>query len=310
MTTDRSIEIAAKAKFDRQWLPIEASTPSIAKLLPEHMTPDRFMMQIKFALKKTPKLLECEPASLLESCLAAADLGLDPSGRLGSAWLIPFAGKVTLIPGYRGLIDLACRSGFVRSSGAWVVHEKDEWRERNGFTPLHIPYRPRKRTDVQSPGDWFAAWARFKLPGGATESVVMPWAEIMAIRDKSPAVRTDIKYKNKTSPWWEYEEEMAKKTVLRRGLKTQPLSAVVNTRALERLTRALELDDKNEDDALEALADSERLPSGDSTTETQRLAASLATPKEKVRKAVFRDEPPTPEEVKAAEAAQSGFGIP
>ena len=247
--------------LDNAMRPLLTSVPNITKLLPPGMAIERFMMQVRTALVKTPKLQECTPMSLVGAVLEAADLGLDPSGRLGSAYLIPFKGQVTLVPGYRGLIDLAGRSGLVRSINAYVVHEKDQWRNRTGFVPEHIPYEP-KRNEPADPGLWYLTWARARMAGGVSEAEVMTYREVMAIKNSSPGGSTA------SSPWNTNEEEMAKKTVLRRLLKKLPLSPTANW---DKLSRALDRGDgavvDGESRQVTALFDSEAID-GEASEET------------------------------------------
>lgn len=218
----------------------------IEKILPKWMTVDRFLGQVRFALTMSPsaaKLQKCTPASVVNSVLMAADLGLDPSGRLGSAWLVPYGDTCQLIPGYRGLIDLAVRSGFVRSVNAWVVTEKDRFDPVNGKTPRHIPYLPRTGEDLD-PGPVYAAWCRYKTRDGGDESVIMSLRDIWRIRDRSAGYRAAIQYNKKDNPWITDPDEQYKKTVVRRALKMAPLNPTGGLNAeLERYSRAVELDD-------------------------------------------------------------------
>lgn len=221
------------SKLDMAMRPILDATPRLEKLLPSGMNLDRFVMQIRVAMSKSVKLQECTPASIVGAVLEAADLGLDPSGRLGSAYIIPFKGMATLVPGYRGLIDLAGRSGLVRSINAYAVHEKDHFTVRSGFTPEHLPYVPRPGQE-QDAGKWYVVWARARMLGGSTESEIMTHFEVMKIKARSPGAR------NAGGPWDTDEEEMAKKTVIRRLLKKLPLSP---TPQWDRLSRALDMAD-------------------------------------------------------------------
>ena len=80
---------------------------------------------------KTPALQKCSPTSLLRSVMFAAEVGLEPGGALGHMYLVPFGNDVTPIIGYRGLLELARRTGQVREVRAVVVrgrkpkHEED-----------------------------------------------------------------------------------------------------------------------------------------------------------------------------------------
>lgn len=221
----------------------------IERVLPRWMTVDRFLTQVRFALsmgKSAAKLQQCTPQSVVNSVLMAADLGLDPSGRLGSAWLVPYKTECQLIPGYRGLIDLAVRSGFVRSVNAWVVHEMDVFQPQNGKTPRHIPYLPKAGQDID-PGPVYCAWARYKTRDGGDESVIMSLRELWAIRDRSAGYRNAILYKNTDTPWLTDPEEQQKKTVVRRMLKMAPLNPTgALNEALEKYAKAIEHDDEVE----------------------------------------------------------------
>ncbi len=233
----------------------------IERLLPDWMTVERFLTQVRLALTvgdpyKVQKLQECTPQSVVQAVLMAADLGLDPSGRLGSAYLVPYGQKCELIPGYRGLIDLAVRSGFVKSVNGWVVHEKDVFSPQNGKTPRHIPYLPKFGEDPD-PGPVYAAWCLVQLRGGGTDSKIMSRLDIERIKDRSAAVQYARKNpgnaKAQQSPWFTDEEAMQIKTVIRRTLKTCPLSPTAALNAtLERFSKAMDHDDEVEWAQIEA----------------------------------------------------------
>ena len=89
----------------------------IAKALPSVMTPDRFTRMMLSAVSATPKLAECTPKSFLGAMMNAAQLGLEPNTPLGQAYILPYSNKGVMEAqfqiGYKGLIDLAYRSGEV-----------------------------------------------------------------------------------------------------------------------------------------------------------------------------------------------------
>ncbi len=156
MSTDIAKTEKRLTPLDQAMRPLLSASANIEKLLPPGLNIGRFLMQIRVAMQKNPGLQACSPSSLVG----------------GSAYLIPFNGQVTLVPGYRGLIDLAGRSGLVRSINCYAVFEKDHWKNRQGFTPEHIPYEPRPKED-QNPGDWYIVWARARMAGGVVESEVL-----------------------------------------------------------------------------------------------------------------------------------------
>ena len=99
--------------------------------IPKHMDADRLIRIAVTVIRVNPKLLECTQESLLACLMGCAQLGLEPEPFLGQVYFVPFYDKkkgayeAQLIPGYRGLITLARRSGEIKSLSAQVVYEND-----------------------------------------------------------------------------------------------------------------------------------------------------------------------------------------
>ena len=186
----------------------------IAKALPKHLTPDRFIRVAVSALARTPKLKECEPVSLFGAMLTLSQLGIEPDGR--RAHLIPFENRrrgvveCQLIIDYKGLAEMAMRSGVVSYLHADVVCENDQFEENMGEIIVHKIDRRKDRGEV------FAAYAICKFKDGTAKAEVMGKHEIEAIRKRSKA--------GQSGPWITDWNEMAKKTVFRRLSKWLPLS--------------------------------------------------------------------------------------
>jgi recombination protein RecT len=200
---------------------LEAMRGQLANALPTHIKPERMIRVALTAVQNTPKLLECDRASFYLAVLRAAQLGLEPDGVLGQAYLIPYGGKVQLIPGYKGLIDLARRSGEVSSIVAKEVYENDEFFvDYSREVPfVHKPILEGERGEVK----FFWAMARFK--DGGFHWDYMTCSEVIAIRDGSSGWQTAVKYKKTSeSPWEKHFNEMGKKTVIRRIAKFLPMS--------------------------------------------------------------------------------------
>lgn len=194
---------------------IEHHAPQIKEILPQHMTPEKMIRIMNLAIGRTPALLECTPISVLTSIMLAARLGLAPDGALGSAYLVPFYNKkigqkeCQLIPGYRGLIDLARRSGEVSKIETRLVYPPDVFEVDYGLVrPLiHKPdYRATDR------GEWYVVWAMATFKDGTVQLEVMTRDEVQGISTA------------KFGPWVDHFEEMARKTVVRRLAKYLPLS--------------------------------------------------------------------------------------
>ena len=191
----------------------------IKKALPSVMTPDRFTRIVLSALSTNPKLQQTTPQSFLGAMMTAAQLGVEPNTPLGQAYLIPFwNGKKSKLEcqfqlGYKGLIDLAYRSGEVSVIQAHVVYANDEFRYSFGLEPelKHVP----AMTDR---GDPTHVYAVFRTKDGGYGFEVMSMDDV-----RKHAKRFSQAYEN--GPWQTNFEEMAKKTVLKKVLKYAPLKS-------------------------------------------------------------------------------------
>ena len=196
---------------------IKKMAPEIQKALPSVITPERFTRMVLSAISTNPKLAECTPKSFLGSMMTAAQLGVEPNTALGQAYLIPYRNHGTMECqfqlGYKGLIDLAYRSGEVSVIQAHVVYENDDFEYELGMDPV-LKHKPA----VSDRGDPIAFYAMFKTKDGGYGF------EVMSIDD----VRNHAKKYSKSvdnGPWVQNFEEMAKKTVLKRVLKYAPLKS-------------------------------------------------------------------------------------
>jgi recombination protein RecT len=90
--------------------------PQMLRALPEHIKPARMMRLVMTAFGRNPKLYECEATSVAASVMTASQLGLEPDV-MGQGFLVPYwnnkrqVTECQFIPGWKGLVDLANRSG-------------------------------------------------------------------------------------------------------------------------------------------------------------------------------------------------------
>lgn len=197
---------------------LQRSKSQIAAALPRHMTADRLMRVAMTAIQRNPKLLDCDQTSLIGAIIQSAQLGLEVDGILGHAYLIPFKGKVQFMPGYKGLIDLARRSGQCISISAHVVYENDSFDFCYG-----IEERLSHRPALTGRGKAVCVYAIAKLKDGAYAFEVMGIEEVNAIRDGSENYK-GAKRNGYTSTWDTNYDEMVRKTAIRRLAKFLPLS--------------------------------------------------------------------------------------
>jgi len=184
---------------------IERQAPEIQKALGDSIGVERFTRSVFTELRRTPKLYECDPASLLGAMMLSAQLGLEP-GPLGHVYLVPFNKRVEFIVGYRGYIDLAFRSGKVKDVSAQIVREGDSFQYEHGTTPKlrHVPLGPAEDRKPE------AVYAVARLTtGGAPFVVLYPddWAR---------ARKRSASGSKPHSPWTTDEDAMIRKTAVRR----------------------------------------------------------------------------------------------
>lgn len=196
---------------------LDSMSASIAEVLPKHITPKRVAKMALVAASKQPKLYNCTLDSLAKSIMSAAELGLDCSGTLGSAWIVPYGNTAQLIPGYRGLIDLARRSGQIRRIEAHPVYQNDKFSVEFGTEP-RIIHRPEL---LSEPGPMVGVYAVAELSDGCKQVEFMSKAQVDKIRKASKA--------GNNGPWVDHYDEMSRKTVVRRLCKYLPLSTELET---------------------------------------------------------------------------------
>lgn len=201
---------------------LEKSWPRIAAVMPQEMSEKRLYQMYVSTINREPQLASCSVESVLSCFMRCTSLGLEPSNvdGLGRAYILPYGNKnyrtgqkeATLIIGYKGMIDLARRSGQIRDISARAVHEGDEFTYSYGLNEdlRHVPCaKPGKLTHVYM-------IANFKDGGHYFQ--VMNADEIEAAAKRSPS------YGKAVSPWKSDYEAMAKKTVIRRAFPYLPVS--------------------------------------------------------------------------------------
>lgn len=238
--------LSPKAKTDAFMHEVVNRTTSFQRLLPKGLDVEWFVAEVRVAVARAPKLLDCDRVSVIDALTTCAQLGLSPSGRLGSAYLIPYGTKCTLVIGYKGYVDLAFRSGDVVGFGAQVVHENEPFEVVEGFDlSIHKHVR-----EVESPGALRAVYAWATLRGGYTVKVLMWAREVLAIKARSKAASS--------GPWVTDEAEMWKKTAVRRLVKMLPLSP----QKAQAFHKAQEVEDAEWDAAIDVTAEVEAPASG------------------------------------------------
>lgn len=189
----------------------------IAAALPSMVSSERFQRVALTAFSSNPKLQECDPVSFIGAMMESAQLGLEPNTPLGQAYLIPFNSKngmqVQFQIGYKGLLELAQRSGKIKTLYAHEVRENDEFDMDYGLNQslTHKPFLKGDRGDV------VGYYAVYHLDTGGHSFVFMSKSEVLEHAQKFSKTF-------KFGPWQSDFDAMAKKTVIKQLLKYAPLS--------------------------------------------------------------------------------------
>lgn len=96
---------------------------SFSKVLGEKS--NQFVASVISAVQANPKLKTCNFESLMGSAMTAASLDLPVTPELGFAYLVPFKDQVQFQIGYKGLIQLAMRSGLFQKINVCPVYDND-----------------------------------------------------------------------------------------------------------------------------------------------------------------------------------------
>jgi len=152
--------------------------------LPRHMTPDRMARIALTQLRINKKLFNCTAESFYASLMAASQLGLEP-GVQGQCYLIPYGSTCTLVPGWRGYMDLVGRT---ERAAAWTdaVYDGDEFDYEKGDKPF-IHHKPGKWAGKEAALIFTYAVGRIK---GAEWPVIEVWDidKVWAHRNKQNKV--------------------------------------------------------------------------------------------------------------------------
>lgn len=181
----------------------------------------KFTAQRSFALQLiqgNPKLRECSPESIHNCMLDVAFTGLTLAPSQSLLYMIPYDGKATLCIGYRGMEQLAYRTGVVDSIQAALVCKNDPLfkvgMSKIGRFVMHEEAR-------EDRGEVTHAYCVAEFSNGKRHVEVMD-------REQLDAVEAQASKRNrKGGAVWRgpFKGEMQKKAVIRRAWKHWPQDA-------------------------------------------------------------------------------------
>lgn len=224
---------------------IKTMEAEIATALPSMISSERFQRLALTAFSNNKALQECDPKSFLSAMMQSAQLGLEPNTPLGQAYLIPYNSKqgkqVQFQLGYKGLLELAQRSGKIKAIYAREVYENDEFEIDYGLRQ-DVRHKPKLRGDR---GNVIGYYAVYHTTDDGYNFEYMSKDEVIA--------HAQLKSKTyKVGPWQTDFNAMAKKTVIKQLLKYAPISIETQRALASDTTVKTKLSDEMADLADEA----------------------------------------------------------
>lgn len=180
---------------------------------------DKFVSSIISAVNANPQLSKCTNGSILNAALLGYSLNLSHSPQLGQYYFVPYSNKGTLEAqfqiGYRGLIQLAIRSGYYRKINALAIKEGEliKYDPLNEDIEVNLIDDPVERENTKTIG----YYGMFEYTNGFRKCVYWTTARMEAHRQR---------YSKSKSVWEANYEAMAIKTVLRNLLSKWGIMSV------------------------------------------------------------------------------------
>lgn len=268
MNNQPNLPTAQKTKFS-----VAITTPGYKKLIANTLTDpkrqSRFIASITSAVGINPALQECESRSIIAGALLGESLNLSPSPQLGQYYLVPFkqkekkdrqgnilepeCSKATFILGYKGMIQLAIRSGYYKKINVLEI--------KNGelieFDPLNEEISVKLETDpdVREGLPTIGYYVMFEYMNGFRKAMYWTHSKMMRHADTyAPAfsateyeklMRGEIAERDRwkySSFWYTSFDDMAKKTMLRQLISHWGVMSTEMADAFEADERSMKFD--------------------------------------------------------------------
>lgn len=236
---------------------LEENLRQAKDVLPACLNPERMTRLALRTIRCSPKLQQCNPYSLVACIMEAGALGLEIDAR-GLAYLVPYKNEVKLMVGYKGMMELAYRSGEIQNIYGEIVCKNDYFEYEMGLEPK-LKHRPA----MGDRGEMTGCYAVAKMKNGESHFLVMSRSEVEEIKRSSKAQSPE-------SPWNLWFNEMAKKSVIRRLCKYLPLSADVQI--------AIAVDELGERGESQHVADYDLIDAPAPKSVTEKLSEAMENP--------------------------------
>lgn len=193
---------------------LESMKLQIAQALPKHLNAERMIQMATQVIAKNPRIAECDAGSLIGAVMQASILGFKPTESLGQVYFVPYGSKVQFQIGYKGYIDLARRSGQIKTLYAYPVYAADEFEYELGLEPKlrHKPAQGER-------GEMVNVYAVAHYKDGGYNFVVLSRDEVERLR-----LRNSFQKTKPSGAWATDYEAMACAKAIKQLAKYMPLS--------------------------------------------------------------------------------------
>jgi len=204
-------------------------------------------------------LKNATPASVYGAVMTAATMNLPINNNLGFAYIVPFRNRkagtteAQFQIGYKGLIQLAKRSGQCKTIATTAIYE-GQLLVNNPLTGCEFDFENKESDKIIG----YAAY--YEEVNGFSKTVFKTTAQIVA-----HASRYSQTFKNGYGVWKDNFDEMAQKTILKGLLSKYATMSIELLDAVERDQTVVSDDDVSYPDAIEVQVDesSDSTPSND-----------------------------------------------
>ncbi len=163
-----------------------------------------FTANLAVMVSNSQALAKCDPTTIVSAAVVSASLDLPLDPNLGFAAIVPFGNKATFQIMYKGLIQLAMRSGQYKTINVTEIYDGELITENRLTGEYEFDFTARASDKVIG----FAAY--FKLINGFEKTIYWPIEQV----DKH-GKRFSQTYKKGYGLWKDDFDSMAKKTVLK-----------------------------------------------------------------------------------------------
>ena len=248
------------------------SVPQTQSFLEESLKEKKgeFISNLIALSDSNPALAGCDPAQLMKCCLNATALNLPLNNNLGYAYVIPYKGIPSFQIGYKGLIQMAIRTGAYKTLNAVEIREGEIMRNKITGVITFIAEKPDNKI--------IGYLAFLELLTGFSSSIYMTEKEIDAHAKKySQVYKADVRNKTRKSKWSDPDErpKMARKTVMKKLLGTYGVMTTEHIKAME-----VDSDNEQPAQAQREYTEAEVVPQEDPTEQASEEKKEDGTPQQ------------------------------